>query len=244
MNSQSYGSFASPDEFVRFVVDLAPETAAFDCDGTLWFGDAGMKFFYWEIEQGLLSTEVVQKAIARYDEYLAGRVSEDEICAEMVQVHRGLPLDRVVGDAERFAKSNVIPHYFPEMKRVVEKLQHQHCDIWAVSSTNSWVIEAAVREIGIPANRVLAVRAEIENGVISDRVGDITSGAGKARALKCALNSPPEIAFGNAIFDVEMLELAREPLVVNPTADLLKIAADRGWRIYQPMIAEITSSTA
>lgn len=244
MTPLPYGSFATPEEFIQFVAGSSPKTAAFDCDGTLWFGDAGMKFFYWEIEQGLLPTQVAQKAIARYDEYLAGRVSEDEICAEMVQVHGGLPLDRVVGYAERFAKSNVIPHYFPEMKRLVVTLQHQYCDIWAVSSTNSWVIEAAVREIGIPTNRVLAVRAEIENGVITDCVGDITSGAGKARALRRVLTSPPDIAFGNAIFDVEMLELAREPLVINPTADLLKIAADRGWRVYQPMIAEITSSTA
>ncbi len=244
MNSLAYGSFATPEEFVEFVSDLAPKTAAFDCDGTLWYGDSGMKFFYWEIEQGLLPTEVAQAAIDQYEEYLAGRISEDDICAEMVQVHRGLRLDKVLSYAERFAKSNVIPQYFPEMKRLVAVLQHQHCDIWAVSSTNSWVIEAAVREIGIPANRVLAVRAEIENGVITDRVGEITSGAGKARALKRALNSPPDIAFGNAIFDVEMLELAREPLVVNPRADLLKIAADRGWRVYQPQIAAITSSTA
>lgn len=244
MNSFAYGSFASPETFVRFVADLRPKTAAFDCDGTLWLGDAGMKFFYWEIEQGLLPTEVAQAAIERYDEYLAGRVGEDDICAEMVQVHRGLSLDKVVSYAERFAKSNVIPNYFPEMQKLVANLEHQDCDIWAVSSTNNWVIEAAVREIGIPANRVLAVRAEIENGVITDRVPEVTSGSGKAVALKRVLKAPPDLSFGNSIFDLEMLALARHSFAINPNADLLKVAGERGWQVYQPQIVQVTSPTA
>lgn len=244
MNSFAYGSFASPETFVRFVADLRPKTAAFDCDGTLWLGDAGMKFFYWEIEQGLLPTEVAQAAIERYDEYLAGRVGEDDICAEMVQVHRGLSLDKVVSYAERFAKSNVIPNYFPEMQKLVANLEHQDCDIWAVSSTNNWVIEAAVREIGIPANRVLAVRAEIENGVITDRVPEVTSGSGKAVALKRVLKAPPDVSFGNSIFDLEMLALARYSFAINPNADLLKVAGERGWQVYQPQIVQVTSPTA
>jgi Phosphoserine phosphatase len=244
MSLLSYGSFASPEAFVQLVADLRPRTAAFDCDGTLWFGDSGMDFFYWEIEQGLLPTKVVQAAMERYDGYLAGRVSEDEICGEMVQIHRGLSQDKVANYAERFAKSNVVPHYFPEMANLVRKLQDQGCDIWAVSSTNSWVIEAAVHEVGIPGDRVLAVRGEVENGMITDRLGGITSGPGKAVALKQALNAPPDVSFGNAIFDLEMLELARHPFAINPSADLRRIAEYKGWRVYQPRMAKITSSTA
>jgi HAD superfamily hydrolase (TIGR01490 family) len=244
MNHLACGSFNDAEEFIRCVADLRPTTAAFDCDDTLWFGDSGMKFFYWEIEQGLLPTEVAQAAIKRYDEYLAGRVSEDEMCGEMVQIHRGLKLHEVVSYAERFAKSNVISNYFPEMRRLVAKVQSQGCDIWAVSSTNSWVIEAAVREIGIPANRVLAARVLVENGTITDHLGEMTSGPGKALALKRVLDAPPDVAFGNSIFDLDMLALARHPFAVNPNPDLLRIAAEKGWQIYQPKIAKITSSTA
>src|SRR5437588_1244296 len=175
MTAPTYGSFNSPEDFVDGVANLWPQVAAFDCDGTLWFGDSGMKFLYWEIEQGLLPSDVVQSIVRRYDEYLAGHVSEDEMCGEMVQIHRGIEESKLRQFAERFAKSHVMPHFFPEMETLVEQLRRRGCDIWAVSSTNNWVIEAAVKKVDIPAERVLAVRVEIEDGMATDQPGQITS---------------------------------------------------------------------
>ena len=243
MTSLAYGSFDTPQAFIEYVSALHPAVAAFDCDGTLWFGDAGMKFFYWEIEEGLIPHDVTTQIMARYDEYLAGRVSEDEMCGEMVQIHRGIPEKKIREFAARFAESNVMPHFFPEMERLVEALRRQGCDIWAVSSTNNWVIEEAVKKVNVPANRVIAVQVEIENGIATDRLGDITSGAGKARVLKRVLTSPLDVSFGNSIFDLEMLELASNPFAVNPNPDLQQIAEQRGWKFYQPAVAKLTSST-
>lgn len=244
MTEHNYGSFDSPSAFVDSVVALSPRVAAFDCDGTLWCGDSGMKFLYWEIEEGLLSTEATQAIMSRYDEYLAKNVSEDQMCGEMVQIHHGIPEEKIREFAARFAQSNVMPQFFPEMESLVEKLRRAGCDVWAVSSTNNWVIEESVKKVGIPADRVLAVRVAIENGVATDRLGEITSGPGKARALREVLKAPLEVSFGNSMFDLEMLELARHPFAVNPNDDLRKIAEQRGWPFYQPAIAKITSSTA
>lgn len=244
MTEHNYGSFDSPSAFVDSVVALSPRVAAFDCDGTLWFGDSGMKFLYWEIEEGLLSTEATQAIMSRYDEYLVKNVSEDLMCGEMVQIHHGIPEKKIREFAARFAQSNVMPQFFPEMESLVEKLRRAGCDVWAVSSTNNWVIEESVKKVGIPADRVLAVRVAIENGVATDRLGEITSGPGKARALREVLKAPLDVSFGNSMFDLEMLELARHPFAVNPNDDLREIAEQRGWPFYQPAIAKITSSTA
>jgi HAD superfamily hydrolase (TIGR01490 family) len=243
MTETNYGSFSSPSAFVDSVLALNPRIAAFDCDGTLWSGDSGMKFLYWEIEQGLLSTEVTEAIMRRYDEYLAGRVSEDDMCGEMVAIHRGIPERKIREFAARFATSNVMPHFFPEMELLVEKLRQRGCDVWAVSSTNNWVIEESVKKVGIAADRVLAVRVAIENGMATDRLGEITSGPGKALALREALKAPLDVSFGNSIFDLEMLELARHPCAVNPNDDLRNIARQRGWQFYQPAAAKLTSST-
>ena len=197
MTSLPYGSFASPQAFIDSVLALNPQVAAFDCDGTLWFGDSGMKFLYWEIEQGLLSTEATQSIMRRYDEYLAGRVSEDQMCGEMVQIHAGLEDGKVREFAARFAQASVMPNFFPEMEDLVAKLRLRGCDVWAVSSTNNWVIEESVKKVGIPADRVLAVRVAIENGVATDHLGEITSGRGKAQALRGVLKAPLDVSFGN-----------------------------------------------
>ena len=244
MTSLAYGSFDTPEAFIDTVIALHPRVAAFDCDGTLWFGDSGMNFMYWEIEQGLIPAEVTQGIMRRYDEYLAGRVSEDDMCGEMVQIHRGIEEKKIREVAERFANSSVVPHIFPEMRRLVESLHERGTQVWAVSSTNNWVIEEAVKSLAIPAERVLAVRVEVENGIATDRLGEMTSGPGKARALQRVLSLPLDVSSGNSIFDLEMLELARHPFPVNPNEDLRKIAQERGWPFYQPSIAKLTSANA
>jgi len=244
MTTLAYGSFDRPQAFVDAVLALNPQVAALDCDGTLWFGDSGMNFMYWEIKQGLLPNHITQWLLRRYDEYLAGNVSEDDMCGEMVQVHRGIEESKIREFASRFATSHVVPHIFPEMRTLVDRLRARGTDIWAVSSTNNWVIEAAVSSLNIPAERVLAVRVAVESGIATDRLGEMTSGPGKAHALQRVLSRPLNVSFGNSIFDLEMLELARNPFPVNPNDDLRQIAEQRGWPFYQPAIVKLTSSNA
>jgi len=244
MTSLTYGSFDSPEAFIDSVLALNPDVAAFDCDGTLWLDDSGMKFMYWEIEEGLIPSDISKKILRRYDEYLAGRVSEDDMCGEMVQIHEGIEEKKIREFAARFAQANVVPHIFPEMRTLVRRLKERGTDIWAVSSTNNWVIEEAVKSLRIGPHRVLAVRVEIDKGKATARLGEMISGPGKARALERVLSRPLNVSFGNSIFDLEMLELARNPFPVNPNDDLRQIAERRGWRFYQPDVVKLTSPTA
>src|ERR1051326_9087101 len=63
-------------KFIESVLRLELHVAAFDCDGTLWSGDAGEAFFDWEIKRGVVSPEVGTAMRARYAEYTAGKGSE------------------------------------------------------------------------------------------------------------------------------------------------------------------------
>ena len=62
----------------------------FDCDGTLWGGDAGYGFMAWTLEQGLVSRSTNDWIDTRYRDYRAGNVSEVAMCGEMVQMYAGL----------------------------------------------------------------------------------------------------------------------------------------------------------
>src|SRR5206468_361086 len=91
MTSPSTSSFSPPvQSFIDSVLRIQPRVAAFDCDGTLWSGDAGENFFDWEIKKGVVSSETAAAMRARYAEYKAGRVSEEDMCGEMVTMHKGL----------------------------------------------------------------------------------------------------------------------------------------------------------
>src|ERR1700722_12619312 len=80
----------SSAEFVESVLGLQLQLAVFDCDGTLWAGDAGEGFFSWELKRGVLPDEVARSARSRYANYKAGNVSEEQMCGEMVTMHSGL----------------------------------------------------------------------------------------------------------------------------------------------------------
>jgi len=225
-------------EFLEKVLTLRPQVATFDCDGTLWSGDAGEGFFSWELNQGLVSDQIVQWARQRYADYKAGKVAEDVMCGEMVTMHRGLQEQVVQQACDVYFAQSIAPNIFPEMRELVQRLSASGCDVLAVSSSNQWIIRSGMRSFGIPENRILAAEVLVESGIITDRLIRVPSGPGKPEAIRSALKSSPDqspdCAFGNAIWDREMLAMSKHPFVINPNQDLKEIALANRWTVYQP----------
>jgi len=242
-------------EFIEAVVSLKPRVATFDCDGTLWSGDAGEGFFSWEMDQGLVSKEVANRMRSRYADYRVGRVTEDAMCGEMVTMHRGMREELVQQACDAYFALAIAPNIFREMRELVGRLRApgnasgnsnsdergpgyaSGCDVWAVSSSNQWIIRSAMHYFGVPQNRILAAEVAVENGIITDRLIRVPSGPGKVEAIRSVLPSPdhrPDCAFGNAIWDREMLALARHAFAINPNPNLKEIALANGWTVYQP----------
>lgn len=235
-------------EFHKRVHQLAPRIAVFDCDGTLWSGDAGSAFMRWSIENRLISGGKIDWLTHRYEGYKKGSVSEYDICGEMVQVYEGLSVEAMRQAAAQFFRTCIEPNIFPEMSQLVADLQRSGCDIWAVSSTNTWIIEEGVRRFHIPAHRVLAARVEVSDGTITDRLIHVPTDEDKVVALHRAgitkESNPPDCVFGNSIHDAAMLAIAggigssgaakAGAFPVNPSADLLERSAIEGWPVFYP----------
>ncbi len=225
-------------EFEQLLVDLNPRVAVFDCDGTLWSGDAGYGFMAWSLEQGLVSRTTADWIDDRYRAYRAGNVSEPAMCGEMVQMYAGLRDEELRQAAARYFDQLIRPRIFPELFSAIEKLRAAGTDIWAVSSTNKWVIAEGVRDFGIPPERVLAAEVLVKSGVITDELVDVPTGEGKAAALKRVGLPHPDAVFGNSIHDLAMLEMAGHAFPVNPSPALLEAAARHGWGYFRPGTAD------
>ena len=177
MNAAATETFLpTTNEFLDSVLRLDLRVAAFDCDGTLWAGDAGERFF---------------------DQFFDARI-------------------------------------FPEMRELVRRLQANGCEVWSVSSTNEWVIRAAMKHFAVPESRVLAAKVEVEAGICTDRLIRVPSGPGKPEALREAVINQIDAAFGNSRWDTEMLAMAKHAFAINTNPDLESTARERGWRIYFP----------
>ena len=168
-------------EFERLVFAAHPRVAVFDCDGTLWSGDAGYGFMSWSIEQGLVSRSTSDWLDERYRAYRAGGVSENEICGEVVQIYAGLRDQELRAAAAEYVREFVRDRYFPEMVSLMAALRGAGVELWAVSSTNKWIIVEGVRDFGIPEERVLAVEVRVEGGIIGNEIVDLPTGEGKAK---------------------------------------------------------------
>lgn len=225
----------STPEFLAQVLALRPRVAVFDCDGTLWSGDAGSGFMRWTMETGLLSAERAEWLTQRYEAYGSGQVSELAICGEMVQVYAGLPIRDLREAAATYFRDFIQDRLFAELAELIGELQRRGADLWMVSSTCDWVIEEGVQRFGIGPDRVLAARVETEAGLATSRLVEVPTDEDKVRALNRRGITAPDVVFGNSVHDAAMLRLARQAFPVNPSPELATEAAARGWPVYFPL---------
>ncbi len=172
------------EEFERLVFECKPKVAVFDCDGTLWSGDAGYGFMAWSLEQGLVSRSTNDWVDTRYRAYTAGDVSEADMCGEMVQMYAGLRDSELRAAAARYVGEFVRERVFAEMAALVEKMRQAGIEIWAVSSTNRWVVAEGLRDFGITGEHILAAEVRVKDGIITSEIIDVPTDEAKAAALK------------------------------------------------------------
>jgi HAD superfamily phosphoserine phosphatase-like hydrolase len=223
------------NEFLDSILRLEPRVAAFDCDGTLWSGDAGESFLDWELREGdLIPKALVRPLRERYAAYRRGEVDEKTMCGEMATMHKGVSAQEMMEAASRFFDQFFVGQIFPEVRELARRLQERSCEVWVVSSSNEWVIRAGVQHFGIPESHVLATKVEVANGIVTDHLIRVPTGAGKPKVLREVVKKEIEAAFGNSRWDTEMLEMAKHAFAINPNPDLESAAQEHGWRIYFP----------
>jgi phosphoserine phosphatase len=225
-------------ELERLVFDSKPKVAVFDCDGTLWSGDSGVGFMNWSLEQGLVSRATSDGIDTRYRAYLAGKVSEQLICGEMVQIYTGLREQELRSAAAEYMRSFLPSRIFAEMAALVAKLRQQGVELWAVSSTNKWVVAEGARQFGIAEEHVLAAEVRVTDGVITHDILDVPTDEAKAASLARVGLARPDLVFGNSVHDLAMLETARHAFPINPSPALLKAAVKHCWGFFVPAEAE------
>jgi phosphatidylglycerophosphatase C len=247
-------------ELTALLGDTDPASAvmAFDGDGTLWSGDVGEdliraalrdSFLLDEVRPALLAEAVrfgIQltpadangdaSAIARVllASYFGGRYPERETCSMMAWCYAGRALDEV----KAFAKSvleeeGLARRLTPELRSIIEWGRHTGLRLALISASPRPVVEAAGAYWGFaPAEIAAATPAVVSGRVLAELASPVPYAEAKLTAGRALFGDARWLAaFGDNVFDIEMLTTAEVGVAVRPKPRLEAQLATLGLRL-------------
>jgi phosphatidylglycerophosphatase C len=245
------------EELSAMLGDAEPSAVvmAFDGDGTLWSGDVGEDLFHAAIRDEFLLDDALPAllgeaerygvpldgavdpngvAMALIAAYLAGTYPERETCAMMTWCYAGRSLAEVEAlAASVLTETNLAGRLHDELSPIVEWGRARGVRCVLISASPRVVVEAAAGSWGFAARDVAAATPAVEAGRVLPRLASpvpyaeakLTAGRGlfgDARWLA---------AFGDNVFDIDMLTTAELGIAVRPKPKLEVELAALGLRL-------------
>jgi len=141
---------------------------------------------------------------------------------------------------------------YPEMDALFRALEAAGVEIWICSASSHWIVAPFAERFGVPADRVLAARVDVDDdGILTGRsLAPHAYGEGKVALIEAATGRRPILAVGDSLTDLEMLRHSTdEVLVIDRDArksarggsTLVDIARREGW-IVQPAFHRVAAS--
>jgi HAD superfamily phosphoserine phosphatase-like hydrolase len=216
---------------------LGPGTAAvFDADGTVWAGDLGEEVLQALQARGRLP-HAPPDAFRRYEALLA--TDPAAAFAFCVEALREVEVSEVERAAREVFFARLAPRIFPGVRAAIRVLREAGAEVLLVSASAAATLRAVAPEIGLEASAVLAVEGVVDpcGRFTGEVVPPVTCSAGKVEAIRARLGARrPALAFGNSLFDREMLLLAERAVLVAPRGSegpAVGLAKASGWPIHR-----------
>ncbi len=226
----------------------APAALAFDGDGTLWAGDVGEDAFEHALGSVALRADPVSALQAQatahgldaggdahdlcrrlFAAYRAGAFPEDRVCEVMTWCYAGLEEARVRALArEALLARDLGARLVPEMDPILKWARSRGIRTVVISASPRPVVLEAAALWGFGPADVAAATAAVENQRFAPRMATpLPYGAGKLAAGRALLGDANWLgAFGDNVFDLDMLLAASVGIAVRPKPELLRRLQD------------------
>jgi len=218
--------------------------AFFDADGTLMRTHIGMYFLHIAtrgmspIQRAFWIAAAAPRALGYLflDQLNRGRFNR-----VFYRNYRHIAPAAAKGQAEAILNDVIEPRLFPAaLERIAEHREHGE-PVVIVSGSLDFLVAPLARRLGAAA-ALTAVLAE-ENGRFTGELQGLpVSGPEKARlaqawARERMIDLEASTAYGDSTADLDLLRLVGNPVAVNPSPKLRKIAREAGWRIERWRVA-------
>jgi HAD superfamily hydrolase (TIGR01490 family) len=218
--------------------DGLPRAAAFfDLDKTMMAGSSGIFFARAAYESGMISRRRLARDVYENLRFrLRGSTDDraDEVRKRVGEMIAGVPVHVLARMSPRVL-AGVLPRLYPQM--LERAWSHQDAGLLV------YIVTAASQEMADLLAHVLSFdggvgsRSEIVDGRYTGRpAGPFNYREGKLQSLRElsageAIDLDASYAYSDSESDLPMLRAVGHPVVVNPDADLRRIALQEGWEI-------------
>jgi len=219
-----------------------PSALAFDADGTLWSGDVGEDVFRFAVNHGRLReaarAELERQALSRgfpcgsdanataqllFDAYLDGRYPEREICELMTWCYAGYSVPEMANLVrEALIVAQHAQRLNEELRPILEFAREHQLRTIVISASPRTTVEVAASAWGFAPRDIAASTPRIVADVIAAEMAEpVPYGAAKCVAGRALLGGLHWLAaFGDNVFDMDMLREAELGVAVRPKAAL------------------------
>lgn len=120
----------------------------------------------------------------------------------------------------------------PAFRSLVKVFSEHGFDVWVISATNSWTVQAVAPTLGVSSSRIVGNACRVVGDrITAEREGPTTWRAGKVEAIDQYIGRRPVLAVGDTWTDLEMLGCARSLSILVDRGDeeLADLADASGW---------------
>jgi HAD superfamily hydrolase (TIGR01490 family) len=211
--------------------------AFFDLDKTLMAGSSGIFFARAAYESGMISRRrLARDAFENLRFRLRGSTDDraDDVRERVGQLIAGVP----VRDLQRLSPrvlAGVLPRLYPQMLARAYAHQDEGRLVYIVTAASQEMADLLAHVLAFDGG--LGSRSEIVDGVYTGRpAGPFNYREGKLStvrelAARESIDLSASYAYSDSESDLPMLRAVGNPVVVNPDADLRRIAREEGWEI-------------
>ena len=214
--------------------EQGPKTCAvFDFDGTIISGYSATAFLKDQIARGEISPADLVQLTQATTRFGIGSLGFSALMAVHAQYLAGRSETDYVANSERLFRRAIAKLIYPEARQLIEAHRAAGHSIAIISSATPYQVLPAAKDLGI--EHVYATDLEVEDGQFTGGVVQPTCfGIGKVHAAERFLAQQGGdlencFFYSDSIDDIELLETAGRPVVLNGSRELKKTAREAGW---------------
>jgi HAD superfamily hydrolase (TIGR01490 family) len=226
--------------------EIKKPLALFDIDKTMFDGLSYFPLLEAQIEEGLVESGVGEQAQEAMKDYTQNSLGYEDFVKRLLDIYAQGLKDKSLAEVTAFTDNffSKSPDFFGYVRPTIDLLAKTH-EVVLVSGSSNFTASAVARVFNVSS--YISTQLDSEQDRLNGRVKTyLATRHEKKEAIQHLTNTHPHagsFGFGDSEGDIEMLHVVENPICIQPTAGLSKIASEKGWATVDSA-SELSSQSA